>query len=117
MKLLNGATANGTYPALQFAEDANIHRNQTLHWFYASGTINGATIVVQISPDGLNIAEGGSDTNAALNANSRWFNLADTIGTISALPAYGSSLAKFRKARAVVSGAGASTNVTLEVVG
>lgn len=117
MKLLNGATTNGTYAALETTQDPNMWRNGgAAHWFYASGAFGGGTVTIQISPDGLNPAEGGMDTNAPLNANSRWFNLTDSIGTITTTNTYGSTLARFRKVRAVLaSSTGAS--ITVEMVG
>jgi hypothetical protein len=110
MFLLQNA-GNGTGTVYPMREAGNMWMQDMQRTVFASGTFGSGTVTIQISPDGLNPADGGTDTNAALNINSRWFNVATTFTA----PGYFTFTDKWRKIRATLAGA-TGGSVTVEVV-
>jgi hypothetical protein len=123
---VSGTSANGTYSSFALQMDNNPWVPNFAHTlFCAAAAMGGATITVQVSPDGKNPADTGggaappgSDPNAPTDANSRWFNLSSTEGgTITVAGTYYDTTTKFRKIRAIVSGATSATSqLSLEIV-
>lgn len=89
--LLSGATANGPGPELGFVQP-QLQKRKTLQIW---GTFDGATITIEVSPDGV-----------------QWNPLPDGAFTAADVKDLKVSASKVR---AVVSGAGASTSVSAAI--
>jgi hypothetical protein len=109
--LLNSGGAV-TGQVFEYLEAANKFAGNTIHTVFTSGTFGSATVTIQISPDGMNPSDNGSDPHAPTNANSRWFNLTGPQTTAG----YFSFTDRFRKIRAVTTG-GTGSSITCEIVG
>jgi hypothetical protein len=98
--LLNLATATAQLGTSQKYNDAGSLNKSGMKTWHVSGTFGGATVVVQVSPDPLAIAD----------ASSRW----ETVGTFTA-PGYITTSDIWKKTRANVSIAGTGT-VEVEIL-